>query len=150
MWGEHRMQEKYNPYAWATEYPLIMRWGNRLPVDQLDRLVPNVDFGATLLDVAGVTPSFPVEGTSVFESFRSDVVLEGIAVKGRPAYCGLRLRNWLYVEWSDDQGTELYDYVHDPYELRNLAGKSAYADKEAQMRERTIELCSPTPPGFTW
>lgn len=150
MWGEHRMREKYNPYQWATEYPLIMRWGNRLPVEQRDRLVPNVDFGATLLDVAGVTPSFPIAGSSVFDSFRADVVLEGLAVQGRPAYCGLRMRNWLYVEWSDDLGVELYDYGHDPNELENVAGRPGFAEKEAEMRQRTVELCSPTPPGFTW
>jgi hypothetical protein len=60
------------------------------------------------------------------------------------------MRNWLYVEWSDDLGVELYDYAHDPFELENVAGQPGYADKEASMRQRTVELCSPTPPGFTW
>ncbi len=104
MWGEHRLDEKYNPYRWATEFPLIMKWGNRFPVEDRDRLVANADVGATILDAAGVTPTWPIEGTSVLGPFRSDVVLEAIGIPGQPAYCGLRLKNWLYVHWSGDAG----------------------------------------------
>lgn len=150
MWGEHRLDEKYNPYRWATEFPLIMKWGNRFPVEDRNRLVANADVGATILDAAGVVPGWPMEGTSVLGPFRSDVVLEAIGVPGQPAYCGLRLKNWLYVHWSGDAGTELYDYKHDPLELTNLSGRPAYADKETAMRDRAVELCSPTPPGFSW
>ena len=150
MWGEHRLDEKYNPYRWATEFPLIMKWGNRFPVEDRERLVANADVGATVLDAADVTPAWPIEGTSVLGPFRRDVVLEAIAIPGQPAYCGLRLKNWLYVHWSGDAGTELYDYVHDPLELRNLSGRPAYAEKEQEMHDRSVELCSPTPPGFSW
>jgi arylsulfatase A-like enzyme len=150
MWGEHRLDEKYNPYRWATEFPLIMKWGKRFPVADRDRLVANADVGATILDAANVVPTWPIEGTSVLGPFRSDVVLEAIGIPGQPAYCGLRLKNWLYVHWSGDAGVELYDYVHDPLELKNLAGRTAYAEKEQAMHDRTVELCSPTPPGFSW
>lgn len=150
MWGEHRLDQKYNPYRWATEFPLIMKWGKRFPVEDRERLVANADVGATILDVAGVTPGWPIEGTSVRDSFRSDVVLEAIGIPGQPAYCGLRLKNWLYVHWSGDAGTELYDYKHDPLELNNLSGRPAYAEKETAMHDRAVELCSPTPPGFSW
>jgi arylsulfatase A-like enzyme len=75
---------------------------------------------------------------------------EAIAVPQHPAYCGVRQKNWLYVQWSDNSGTELYDYAHDPLELHNLSGKAAYATKEAQLRADTMNLCSPVPPGFTW
>jgi len=150
MWGEHRLVEKYQPYRWATEYPLIMRWGNKLPVEDKDRVVPNVDMAASILDAANVDPGWTMEGTSVFDSFRSEVVLEAIAIPQHPAYCGVRQRNWLYVQWSDNQGTEMYDYAHDPLELHNLSGKPAYAAKENQLRTDTMNLCSPVPPGFTW
>lgn len=150
MWGEHRLDEKYNPYRWATEFPLIMKWGNRFPVDDRNRLVANADVGATILDAADVVPTWPIEGTSVLGPFRSDVVLEAIGIPGQPAYCGLRMKNWLYVHWSGDAGVELYDYKHDPLELTNLAGKLAYAEKETAMHDRAVELCSPTPPGFSW
>lgn len=150
MWGEHRLDEKYNPYRWATEFPLIMKWGKRFPIESRDRLVANADVGATILDAARVEPAWPIEGTSVLDVFRREVVLEAIAIPGQPAYCGLRLKNWLYVHWSGDAGVELYDYSHDPLELKNLAGRAAYADKEQEMENSTRELCSPTPPGFSW
>lgn len=150
MWGEHRLDEKYNPSRWATEFPLIMKWGDQLPVEDRERLVANADVGASILDAADVVPSWPIEGTSVFGPFRNDVVLEAIEVPGQPAYCGLRQKNWLYVHWSGTAGSELYDYVHDPFELTNLSGRPAYAAKETAMRDRSVELCSPTPPGFSW
>lgn len=148
MWGEHRLDEKYNPYRWATEYPLIMRWGRNLPVEDRDSLVANVDLTATLLDAANVDPGWTMEGKSVFDTFRSSVVLEAIAIPGQPAYCGVRQRNWLYVDWSGDAGLEMYNYVDDPLELNNLAGQPEYAAKEAELRGLMTTLCSPVPPGY--
>jgi N-acetylglucosamine-6-sulfatase len=148
MWGEHRLTDKYLPYKWATEYPVVMRWDGHVTPGHYDRMVANVDLAATILDAAGVTPYWPMEGASVFDVARSSVVLEAISVPVHPAYCGVRLRNWLYVKWSGGAGTEMYDYGHDPYETSNLAGKPAYDDKEAELRALTEQLCSPTPPGY--
>ena len=150
MWGEHRLEGKYRPYHWATDYPLVMRWDNHLPIEKRNRLVPNVDVAATILDAANVDPGWTMEGRSVLDSFRNSVVLEAIEVPEHPAYCGVRQKKWLYVQWSDNQGTELYDYTHDPLELNNLAGRPDYEVKEADLRARAMRLCDPTPPGFSW
>jgi len=41
----------------------------------------------------------------------------------------LRTPRWRYTEWAQGkQGRELYDHDDDPPELRNLAGKPAYAE----------------------
>jgi arylsulfatase A-like enzyme len=125
-----------------------MRWDGILPIGNRDELVANVDVTATLLDAANVDPGWPMEGTSVFDSVRSSVVLEGIENPRQPAYCGVRLRNWLYVDWSGDAGKEMYNYVHDPLELSNLAGQPEHSAKEAELRNLMTTLCSPLPPGY--
>ena len=148
MWGEHRLSDKYLPYRWATEYPVVMRWDGHITPGHYDRMVANVDLAATILDAAGIAPTWSMGGASVFDVVRSSVVLEAIRVPSHPAYCGVRLRNWLYVDWSGNAGTEMYDYVHDPLETSNLAGKRTYSDKEAELSALTEQLCSPTPPGY--
>jgi hypothetical protein len=111
-------------------------------------MVANVDMAATILDAAGVVPSWSMEGRSVFDVQRTSMVLEGIGGVGYPGWCGVRQRNWLYVDWSGDGGIEMYDYVHDPYEVNNLAGDASFATKRAELASLTAKLCSPLPPGY--
>jgi arylsulfatase A-like enzyme len=148
MWGEHRLTGKYRPYRWATEYPLIMRWDDHIAVGQTGQMVANVDMAATILDAAGIVPSWSMEGRSVFDVQGTSMVLEGIGGVGYPGWCGVRQRNWLYVDWSGDGGIEMYDYVHDPYEVNNLAGDPSFATKQAELASLTAKLCSPLPPGY--
>ena len=68
---------------------------------------------------------------------------------GRPAYCGYRTEDRLYVRYANGQ-EELYDYTRDPYELDNLANDPAYAAEKDALKRQTRQACSPTPPGFAW
>jgi arylsulfatase A-like enzyme len=154
LWGEHRLMTKYLPYKWATEYPLFIRWDGHVQPGSSQRLVPQVDVSATLLQVAGASGAYPIEGRSVLRTDRKEVVIEGVATEirdlTRPSYCALRTQRYLYVKWTGDGMTELYDYQRDPLELRNVATKARYQDLRLRMRERAETLCKPTPPGFTW
>jgi iduronate 2-sulfatase len=49
----------------------------------------------------------------------------------------LRTPRWRYTEWAQGgQGRELYDHDDDPRELKNLAGKPAYAETVAQLSKQ--------------
>lgn len=151
--GEHRLQRKHTPYDASIRVPLLMRFDGRLPAGTVDDelAIANVDAYATILDLVGVERP-AVDGRSlVTEERRDGMVVEAARwrVIGRPAYCGWRERDFVFVRYATGE-EEAYDYVVDPHELRNVAADPSYADRVASARERARVACDPLPPGFTW
>lgn len=158
-WGEHRMQRKNTPYDSSVRVPLVMRFPGNVPAGVSDPRVvaANVDVYATIMSLAGAQPGGK-DGVSVVSSARDGVVMEASSwayrVSGaqrwvRPAYCGYRTADHLYVRYASGE-EELYDYGADPHELRNLAGNPAYSAIKTNLLSRSRATCSPMPPGFTW
>jgi arylsulfatase A-like enzyme len=152
-WGEHRLQGKNTPYDVSVRVPLVMRLDGTLGAGVQDpRIVAaNVDVHATILDLAGVAPG-RIDGLSTRISNRDGLVMEAmrwVGSRGRPAYCGFRTEDRLYVHYSTGE-EELYDYTRDPHELVNVVGDPAYATERETLKRQTRQACSPTPPGFAW
>ena len=148
--GSHRLRKKYVPYARATMVPMAMRFDGVIEKGTtLTSLVANVDVTATLADAAGATMT-NMDGRSVLSDTRDSVVLEGAPSEGRPAYCGTRTTDYLYVQHSSGSFEELYDYRVDPHEATNIIGDPEYAEVTAQLRNEARQKCLPTPPGFDW
>jgi arylsulfatase A-like enzyme len=154
LWGEHRWTGKNVPYWRATEVPLFIRWDGHLPQGTVDdRLALNVDVTATIAEAAGVDMPWSEGRSLVSGAGRLGFVLEAIAsyppFATRPAYCGWRSPNRLYVRYATGE-EELYLYRNDPLEKHNVATESAYASRVASMRANAVKACNPTPPDFTW
>jgi len=152
-WGEHRLQGKNTPYDVSVRVPLVMRYDALLGAGATDDRVvaANVDVHATILDVAGVKPG-RIDGVSALRSDREGIVMEAMrwaGYYGRPAYCGYRTEDRLYVRYTTGE-EELYDYTVDPLELNNVADDPAYAQDKDELKRATRRACSPTPPGFAW
>lgn len=152
-WGEHRLQGKNTPYDVSVRVPLVMRYDEGIPAATIDEriIAANVDVHATILDIAGVRPG-RIDGVSALSSQRDGLVMEAMRWAGnygRPAYCGYRTDERLYVRYSTGE-EELYDYTQDPYELNNVADDPAYAADREELKKQTRQACSPTPPGFAW
>jgi arylsulfatase A-like enzyme len=134
MAGQHRVPTgKILPYEPSIRVPLLMR-GPGIPRGvRRDQLVWNGDLAPTILDAAGARPAFPPDGRSLLPFARSARARSGRAIlleappaggtNGLPRFVGLRTPRYAYVEylWG---ARELYDLRRDPYELRNLAGRS--------------------------
>jgi arylsulfatase A-like enzyme len=149
MLGVHRLTGKDLPYAQSTDVPMMMRWDGHLPSGVVDnRIMLNIDLTATIADAAGA--SWPMEGRSWFGPPRDGTVLEQTKFSGHPAYCGWRNKRWLFVQYTGNQGRELYDYTTDPYELHNQAANPDYHAKLVELRNKSRAACKPTPPGFIW
>ena len=56
-----------------------------------------------------------------------------------PAYNAIREAAWKYVELATGE-RELYDLNADPYELQNVAGRSAYAAQQQRLAEQLRQL----------
>src|SRR4051812_6240208 len=141
--GQHRIPgDKFLPYEESLRVPLIMR-GPGVPSGKTVRgQVSNIDFAATLLDVAKARPGRTMDGVSLMPAvrnptrhpnriieieaprplFEQDVPVNGW---GRP-YKGVRTERYTYVVYTETGDKELYDRRIDPGELLNRAADPRY------------------------
>ncbi|MCZ3389789.1 MAG: sulfatase-like hydrolase/transferase [Actinomycetia bacterium] len=151
--GDHRLRGKYVPYEGATEIPIALRWDGVIAPGQVDpRIFTIQDVTTTIVEAAGAT--LPTEGVSYLSGTRDGTVVEGVETTNdgftRPAYCGWRTEQYLYVRYSNGAGDELYDYALDPDELDNRATDPSYTKTLGQLRATAQPACTPGPPGFRW
>ncbi|MCA1812812.1 MAG: sulfatase-like hydrolase/transferase [Halobacteriales archaeon] len=142
--GEHRLEEKRQPYEESIRVPFAMRVPGVAPrVDE--RLVANIDIAPTILAMAGLPHpdmdgaplSGPADGPG-----REDLVIEGVLRSGA-MWAGLHTDRWVYVRWNLTGGRTseaLFDLWADPFELHSLAGTPEAADVQARLAARLAEL----------
>jgi arylsulfatase A-like enzyme len=139
LWGEHRILDKRFPYTDSESTTLIMRWPGHVPAGTTDsRLVSGVDMLPTLLDAAGVTPTFkyPLDGTSILSGpRRSQILVEyGRSLDSPlPPWSSVITPTAQYTQWYDGTtgavtGREYYDLSTDPDQLVNLLGDTSTAN----------------------
>jgi len=113
----------------------------------------NIDYAATLAQLAGVEPRLPQDGRSLVPllhgaspTWRQEFVVEYLGAStyydgGPPPFSALRTTRWLYVAYLNGW-RELYDLRADPYELRNLARDPATAPVRARLARRLAAISS--------
>jgi N-acetylglucosamine-6-sulfatase len=158
MWGEHRLWKKAVPYDGASRVPMLIRFdpltrGQR--GTKVGSPVVNIDVAPTVMDLLGVAPGSPVDGTSLVP------LLRGSATRVRtrfiiehsggdaPAYCGARTRRELFVHYTTGE-EEYYRHTRDPWNLVNAIDHPSNAQRVRQLRTYTRDKCRPVPPGFSW
>ena len=134
-WGEHRLYGKKTGYEESIQIPMMVRYPPLVAAPRTDdQLVSLLDLTATILDLAGATPTHPIDGDSLVplldgsaETWRDRILLEG----SREGFwwAGVRTAEWKLIEFADG-ARELYDLVADPHELENLAGLAEHAQQE--------------------
>jgi N-acetylglucosamine-6-sulfatase len=147
MAGEHRVATgKVLPYEPSIRVPLLMRGPGIPRGERRDQLVWNGDLAPTILDAAGASAPFPLDGRSLLRPPDGDraILLEGPPKRrtnGMPRFVGLRTDRYKYVEyvWGP---VELYDLRSDPHELDNLAGSPALRDVQFALARRLERLRS--------
>jgi arylsulfatase A-like enzyme len=125
------VEDKRMPYDMSVRVPLLVRWPRRVAADDVDaRLALQLDIPATIYDVTGIPPAFPIDGYSLFGSHRRErVQFEHLGDGEIPPWASVRDDEWQYVEWYDDAGStvvfrELFDLRNDPGQRVNrLAGR---------------------------
>ncbi len=138
--GDHGQWCKHTNYEQAARIPLlIIAPGVTVPGGHTRALVETVDIYPTLVELAGLPPAgnpLPLDGRSLVPVLRDpsapgrDAVLHAYPRHpGNRALIGRALRTDRYrlVEWKvpgaapETADLELYDYLDDPAETRNLA-----------------------------
>lgn len=154
--GEHGLTGIWLMYEPSIRLPLIIH-DPRQPQAARGKAVPglalDVDFGPTLLDLAGIEVPAAMQG-------RSLVPLLGGKVPEwprdffyghyfRPSWLrtnkdniprseGLRSERWKYVHYFDEKPPyeQLFDLREDPHEINNLAGDPGHAETLEVLRRR--------------
>jgi N-acetylglucosamine-6-sulfatase len=151
-WGEHRVfGGKQCPYEECIRVPFLIRYSRAFRDERGESsMALNIDVAPTIAELAGVSPSTPVDGRSLAPllfgqpvSWRDEFLLEYWAeetLAAPPSYTGVRTERWKYVEYEETGESELYDLLHDSAELHNRASASEYASIRTALQARLAEI----------
>jgi len=167
--GEHGWFDKRWIYEQSLRTPFVMRWpGVIKPGTTVNRLMLNIDWAPTLLDIAGVRAPSEVQGVSFLPLLKgtgtaggsgggsaSGSAGQGVAWRKAMYYhyyefpqphhvyphFGIRTERYKLARfYAPSDSWELYDLVTDPNEVHNLYGKAEYATLTATLKKQLLEL----------
>jgi uncharacterized sulfatase len=144
--GEHGgLWRKNTLFEESLRVPLvIVAPGLAQPGRPAARVVELVDLYPTLLDLAGLAASSPLDGVSLTPLLRdpeASVKPAALSLTERvPPELGRSLRTprWRYTLWPDGS-EELYDEPADPTESRNLAADPSHAATVHELRAQLVQ-----------
>ena len=130
--SEHGMWWKSNYFEGSARVPAIFSWPARLPSGStLHAVCSLIDFGPTLLELAGAEPMSDVSGKSfgrlLFEpsasadTWPNEIFCEYIGAHGDKPSCMVRSGPWKLMYYSEFDSYLLFNLNEDPGELRDRA-----------------------------
>jgi arylsulfatase A-like enzyme len=154
-WGDHGWhlgeKEHWRKFAlWeeATRMPFI--WvvpGVTKAGGVCDRTVDLMSVYPTLCGLCGFAKPKHVEGEDIAPLLRDPKAAwakPGITTFNRNNHA-VRTERWRYIRYADG-GEELYDHDADPYEWKNLAAESKFADVKKELAKQLPEVNKPELP----
>jgi len=156
--NDHGHSQKWTMYEQSVRVPAVV-WGRHLEPSTVDALCSWMDFGPTILEMAGLVPPDWMQARSlvpllegggegrprVFAEHARDMILKGTACMSM-----VRDRRWKLVHFVDSPEGQLFDLDADPREVRNLWNDPAHAERRREMVEeilrwRTLTAMNPAP-----
>jgi arylsulfatase A-like enzyme len=136
--GEHGWFDKRFMYEESFRTPLIIRYPKMIkPGLVSEKLVQNIDYAPTFLELAGISIPSDLQGRSLAPIFRGDTIpwrdalyyhyyeFPGIHMVKR--HYGIRTDRYKLIHFYNDiDEWELYDLQKDPMELRNVIDDPVY------------------------
>lgn len=153
--GEKEHWQKFTGWRACARVPLLVRVPRGAPGlaegtspgGRCDAPVSLLDLFPTLTELCGVPAKAGVDGTSLVpllaDPERSDWTQVVRTQLGQTATFALSDRRTRYIRYAD--GTEeLYDFVDDPHEWRNLAADPEHETELLRFRSLAVHALSPT------
>jgi arylsulfatase A-like enzyme len=157
-WGEQRLTGKNQVYEEASRGPFALRYPALVTTPRVeDRLIQVIDLAPTIYELAGIAIPADVDGKSLVglmsgaNQWRDAILLEGWPADSNDSneaetasvrqtsnnlhYQAIRTEQYVYVQ-TDDDTSELYDLLADPFELHNLAKDRSYRGVVKKLRGR--------------
>jgi len=149
--GEHGWFDKRWIYEQSLRTPFVMRWPGVIKEGtKVNKLMLNIDWAPTLLDIARVKAPAEVQGVSFLP------LLKGATAWRKAMYYhyyefpephhvyphfGIRTERYKLARfYTPADSWELYDLVTDPTEVHNLYGKPQFAGLTADLKKQLLEL----------
>jgi arylsulfatase A-like enzyme len=145
--GEHGFYDKRFMYEESIRVPLLMRYPPLIEAGTVeDRIVRNVDFAPTFMDLAGVEIPEDVQGRSLrpLMEQRTDPdwdepLYYHYYEYPRPhrvrRHYGIRTDRYKLIYYYRIQEWELFDLHRDPHELRNVVQADRYQEVFRNLKE---------------
>jgi arylsulfatase A-like enzyme len=150
--GEHGWYDKRWFYEESARMPLLVRWPERVKAGSTsDRLVQNLDFAPTFLEIAGVSSPSSMQGRSLVpllrgappSDWRESIYYhyyEFPATHSVPRHLGMRTDRYKLIHYYQADEWELFDLSKDLAELRNVAHDPAYRDERSKLARELTRL----------
>lgn len=149
--GEHGWFDKRFMYEESFRTPLLVRLPGGKKGD-VDELVQNIDYGPTILDLAGVEVPEDMHGLSFLPLLRGEKVAdwrtslyyhfyEFPAEHAVRRHYGVRTNRYKLIHFYNDIDCwELYDLKTDPMEMNNIFGKPGTEEITGQLKKELLKL----------
>ena len=142
--GGHRLEGKQVVYEESIRIPLVMRGGPFRGGRQVDELVSTVDIVPTLTSLLSIEPGIEPDGLDLSRIVRhpSEYDNRALSIESFDVdtpFTAVRTENWVWVEYINGE-RELYDLVHDPYELSSRHAVPAYAGQRLALATALAQI----------
>jgi arylsulfatase A-like enzyme len=149
--GEHGLYDKRFMYEEAFRTPLIIAMPGAKKGVKCDKLVQNIDYAPTFLDIAGIAIPDEMSGKSLIPLLKDDVkkwrdvlyyhYYDYPSVGMVRKHDGVRDKRYKLIHWygkgsgkdRDIDNWELYDLKKDPEEVKNVYNDKRYVKVRSHM-----------------
>jgi arylsulfatase A-like enzyme len=149
--GEHGWFDKRWMYEESFRTPLIVKWpGVTNKKTTTSRMVQNLDFAETILDMAGLAVPSDMQGKSMVPLLKGkqkgnvhDALYYHFYENQEhkvAKHIGVRTDRYKLIYFYENNEWELYDLKKDEKEMRNVYDDPGYAKVVAMMKEKLKQL----------
>lgn len=150
--GEHGWFDKRFMYEESLRTPFLMRYpGVIKPGTAIDKMVMNIDFAPTILDIAGIKTPADMQGQSFLPALRNkeykwrDAIYYHYYEYPEPHHVsphfGIRTSRYKLIRfYGPADNWELYDLQKDLSEVQNLYNKKEYTAVIADLKKQLDKL----------
>lgn len=150
--GEHGWFDKRFMYEESFRTPLVMKLPSKIKKGKIDKLVQNIDYAPTFLELAGVDIPDDMQGESLLPllegnrltDWRKSIYYHYYEYPGPHSvkrHYGIRTDRFKLIHFYNDINQwELYDLQNDPAEVHNLYGKKEYEEITKSLFNQMLDL----------
>jgi len=145
---DHGLWQKMSLFEASARVPLVIAGPGVAKGRRAKGLAELVDLYPTLADMAGLTPTSKLDGTSLKPILANPDarVKDAAFTQVRNGYA-VRTDRWRYIQWEDgSKGMQLFDMDKDPRETKNLAADPQHAAVVAEHKALLDKYRKGTPP----
>lgn len=149
--GEHGWYDKRWMYEESLSMPFVARWPKVIQSGtQVEKLIQNIDFGPTFLDVVGIDVPEDMQGQSLMPLFKGktpenwrESIYYHYYEEGEhnvPKHEGVRTEKYKLIHFYGRNVWEMYDLEKDPQEMVSVYDDPDYTEEQEMLKNELARL----------